>query len=522
MSLINQVLNDLDGRQASLKGADGKPLSDLQAANGIHRSNRSLKIRMGIVLLVLFVGLLVWILTGQGIPLQWSETEPGESLLPLDQSPKIIATPRPESAPDAGVEPQPEVVVTEFEAMEAVVPEVPVSPEERIDASTPFVMDLTIAAVRPEAKLTESESTASPPPTAEADRGADAPAERIEISDLTITEHDGRIGIAMELNGTPEYKVYVLTTPHRAVLDLVNAQLTGELPRDFGEHLLLANVRVRESDGNELKFVFDLNDAVRVERADLLTGAQNTRLAIDLVHETAVTSDVQTIESQRKPRLLSYADDSPEPALVRGVVDKTPRKPDPVERSKESYRDALALYRQGRLLDGNEHLRRALELDPRNVKARIYLATQYLGQGGRDEAEQLLAQGIELTPDNAKLAKFYARLLVAKGNVDKALSVLEDAQPDVVQDPEYHAFMAALYQRLGRHEEAVTAYRRVVEVRPDSGVWWMGLAISLEAMGDDDVAIVAYRKALNGHAMTADLQRYASERIAVLSMHRDS
>lgn len=508
MSLINQVLNDLDGRQASLKGADGKPLSDLQAANGIHRPNRSFKIRMGIVLLVLFVGLLVWILTGQGIPLQWFETEPGESLMPLDQSPKIIATPRPEPAPDAGVEPQPEVVVTEFEAMEAAVLEVPVSPEERIDASTPFVMDLTLAAVRPEAKLTESESTAS--------------AERIEISDLTITEHDGRIGIAMELNGTPEYKVYVLTTPHRAVLDLVNVQLTGELPRDFGEHLLLANVRVRESDGNELKFVFDLNDAVRVERADLLTGAQNTRLAIDLVHETAVTSDVQTIESQRKPQLLSYADDSPEPALVRGVVDKTPRKPDPVERSKESYRDALALYRQGRLLDGNEHLRRALELDPRNVKARIYLATQYLGQGGRHEAEQLLAQGIELTPDNAKLAKFYARLLVAKGNVDKALSVLEDARPDVVQDPEYHAFMAALYQRLGRHEEAVTAYRRVVEVRPDSGVWWMGLAISLEAMGDDDVAIVAYRKALNGHAMTADLQRYASERIAVLSMHRDS
>ena len=61
-----------------------------------------------------------------------------------------------------------------------------------------------------------------------------------------------------------------------------------------------------------------------------------------------------------------------------------------------------------------------------------------------------------------------------------------------------------------------------MEVRPDSGVWWMGLAISLEAMGDDGVAIVAYRKALNGHAMTADLQRYASERIAVLSMHRDS
>ena len=134
-----------------------------------------------------------------------------------------------------------------------------------------------------------------------------------------------------------------------------------------------------------------------------------------------------------------------------------------------------------------------------------------------DEAEKLLKEGLAGQAANSDWSNLYARLLVNKGNVTGAVKVLKSVMPDMSIEPDYYAFLAALYQKSEYHEDAVLTYRQVLRVRPGNGVWWMGLAISLESLGRNDEALFAYNKALDGKFMSQDLHRYVQGKISYLN-----
>jgi len=60
---------------------------------------------------------------------------------------------------------------------------------------------------------------------------------------------------------------------------------------------------------------------------------------------------------------------------------------------------------------------------------------------------------------------------------------------------EYAAFLAALLQREGKHEEAIGHFRTALRIRPNFRVWWVGLGISLQAANQPEAALDAYRRA---------------------------
>jgi len=92
--------------------------------------------------------------------------------------------------------------------------------------------------------------------------------------------------------------------------------------------------------------------------------------------------------------------------------------------------------------------------------------------------------------------------------------VLERGAPEIApQNAEYHAFLAALYQRLTRHRDAIARYSAVLETRSDNGVWWVGLGISLMADGRGSEALDAFRQSLDDASLSRNLRRYVTERI---------
>ena len=134
----------------------------------------------------------------------------------------------------------------------------------------------------------------------------------------------------------------------------------------------------------------------------------------------------------------------------------------------------------------------------------------------------VLQEGLAISPTEPKLASLYARLLVRLGRVDRALATLKRAAPQLSSDPAYHAFIAALNQRLGEHRVAASTYQDVLEYVPENGVWWMGMAISLEALDEQREAVKAYQRALQAQSLTQDLERYVGQRLLVLKQPRNS
>ena len=85
--------------------------------------------------------------------------------------------------------------------------------------------------------------------------------------------------------------------------------------------------------------------------------------------------------------------------------------------------------------------------------------------------------------------------VVERNQVSDALFVLQRhaAPPD--RNADFHAFAAALYQRLGRHKEAIEQYQAALRIAPSAGVWWLGLGISYQAFEQPREALDAYQRA---------------------------
>ena len=181
--------------------------------------------------------------------------------------------------------------------------------------------------------------------------------------------------------------------------------------------------------------------------------------------------------------------------------------------AESHYRKATQLLSAGRGARGEARLREALTTDPTHGKAREMLASHLLSQHRYGEADGVLLEGLTLRPDNIRLHSLYARLLVERGKPQQAIAVLRRISPSVADEPEYHAFQAALLHKTGRHGQAAERYRALLRLRPKAGVWWMGLAMALEAGGESASALEAYAKAGSQPDMSPTLLRFVKERV---------
>ena len=122
----------------------------------------------------------------------------------------------------------------------------------------------------------------------------------------------------------------------------------------------------------------------------------------------------------------------------------------------------------GRALD---NLKKAVELDPSNIEARISLGGYYLNApsiaGG--SKKKALEQAEEVVKYDALEGNWMlARIHIKNEEYDEAIAKLGaciDAKPDNI---EYRYHLGMLYQELERYEEAFEVFEAVVEIEPDN------------------------------------------------------
>jgi MSHA biogenesis protein MshN len=188
----------------------------------------------------------------------------------------------------------------------------------------------------------------------------------------------------------------------------------------------------------------------------------------------------------------------------------------PRERAASEYRRAVSFVNQGRIAEGMEAFRAALTFDPSYEAARQTQVALLLEAKRMDEAAALLQEGIALNPANTAFVMLLARIMVERNDVAGALALLQQHAQSAAANAEFHAFAAALYQRLGRHGDAVTEYGAALRIAPASGVWWVGLGISQEAQQRSAEAAESFRRARDTGTLSAELAGFVERKLKAL------
>ena len=169
-------------------------------------------------------------------------------------------------------------------------------------------------------------------------------------------------------------------------------------------------------------------------------------------------------------------------------------------------------------------LRPLVAARPNDVSAIRMLGEVALKVARPEDAEKLFRRALALAPgfDFARFSLVTA--LHSQNRAGEALVELDKIGGE--QDEDILAMRAALCSRIGRFEEAAKLYAGLAEADPDNVELWISLANVRKFAGDEQGAIVAYRRVLevephNGEAWwsLADVKtlRFSDEDIAAIT-----
>ncbi len=197
-------------------------------------------------------------------------------------------------------------------------------------------------------------------------------------------------------------------------------------------------------------------------------------------------------------------------------IQKQVRQPTSRELAENEYRKATASLHQGRLAEAQEGFEAALNLYPGYNGARQALVGLLVESKKFPEAERVLQDGLAQSPAQIGFAMALARLQLDRGDTAQSAATLRKGLDYAQGSPEYIAFLAAVLQRQGRHEEAIEQFQAALRQKPASGVWWLGLGISLQSANRAADAQDAFRRARATNNLSPELSAFADQRIKQL------
>jgi MSHA biogenesis protein MshN len=204
------------------------------------------------------------------------------------------------------------------------------------------------------------------------------------------------------------------------------------------------------------------------------------------------------------------------PAVQASIGDLPIKQVSRAQQADAEFRRGIALMQQGRIAEAIGGYEAALQLDAGHNAARQALVALLLeGKRGAD-AERALQEGLKIGPEQTGFAMLLARLQVERGAVDQAMATLDKSLPYAGNLADYQAFIAALFQRQGRHKEAVNHYQLALQLVPNNGVWLMGYGISLQGLQRNTDAKEAFMRALDSQSLSPELQKFVQQKLKVL------
>lgn len=199
-----------------------------------------------------------------------------------------------------------------------------------------------------------------------------------------------------------------------------------------------------------------------------------------------------------------------------GNIDKQVRAPSHRDRAESKFQQGMEAFDAGGLAQAEMSWREALEQDPMFDKARQALLGLYVEAGRREDAAHLLDERLQLDPKHAGFAMALARLQLDRGANGDALATLQRSLPYGETVPDYHALLANALSRVARHKEAAERFDAASRLAPRNAVWLLGLGMELRADGRNKEARAAFARARELGGLNPQLAAYLDQQLREL------
>jgi Flp pilus assembly protein TadD len=131
------------------------------------------------------------------------------------------------------------------------------------------------------------------------------------------------------------------------------------------------------------------------------------------------------------------------------------------------YARGVAYDRAGRWTEGEADLLAALKLQPDDAEILNYLGYSWIDRGEHlDTALSMVQKAVGQAPQSGAMVDSLGWAYFRMGDFKKAVATLENAIELEAGDPDINNHLGAAYWRVGRRDEAVFQWRRVLTLDP--------------------------------------------------------
>ncbi len=315
------------------------------------------------------------------------------------------------------------------------------------------------------------------------------------LTGIALQVQQNSTALRFLLNQNTFYRVSNDVKRNEFIIIFEKTHLLAALPKINYIGSGIENIRAYTDEKGNLKLVLQLADDVDIKRLELNEEGKAPELQMDLTFKNTPSTTTVT-GTQKNPTI---------PVIIK--------KPVAENTAEQEYQQAITLIEDGQNENAMHLLAGVLTSFPEYNEAREKLASLYLDSGNTTAAKYLVNVGLKHHPEYLPFTELKAHVLMKEGKLAAAISTLEIAAPPLMKNPEYHAFIAALYQRAGKAKLAANLYKQLITLQPMNGKWWLGFGVALDSLGSHEQALEAFSNADNAGGLSPELKAYVSTQL---------
>ena len=464
MSLLNDVLRDLSGRQSVADGTEGYDDALLQASSIAQKKQSS-----WLQLLILFSVIFVIVI---GIKVAWSALSPKQNLLVVSSTIQKIEPPK--------------------------VTHTPISQETRPDVSN------NITSVN-------SATVASAASGGDIDSQKNQSAANVElenhINDL-LQQAERAIGMD-RLTAPVEDNAYGY---YQKILSMSadNEDAKEGLDRIAGRFLIKAQEQTALGNSQAADALFQRARFISA-RYVLAHEVNLTETVEQPVREFAIQSSISDVAQSRNSVPSKSETIKPFTVAEAPLVSVSPNAG---WKDEQVVLNAQELISKGKQVEAQTLLKNFVATEKAPALSAALLADVYLQQSNLAAAD-IIAEQATYLPVDVK-SKLKAQILSVKGDDANAISLLEKNLNSADSNESYRSLLASLYHKTANYQQSIISYQRLINSFGEKPAYWLGLALAYDGLAQHKSALQAYQRLREYPQIQEQVKQYTDQRIAAL------
>jgi len=164
--------------------------------------------------------------------------------------------------------------------------------------------------------------------------------------------------------------------------------------------------------------------------------------------------------------------------------------------ASRAYDEARSGFQRLDIKGGIASLERAVEVDPKFVRAWLMLGELYTFSLQIDQSLEAYRKAVAINPRLNIVYKMRGYMLLGTQQFEEAVPIWEEYIKIVPNDSDGPANLATAFEGLERYEESVSALESAIKLNPHPADLYARLGSAYLKAGNDDKALAAYRRAL--------------------------